>query len=106
MKYVISQYGIGFAVGLIQAEEAQTDMCLAQNLFDCHVDENIFHGAILFDSMKQIRRFLAYKEFYNARMGINTPNEFPYWKYAFRRAKEILNNACQYQNFMFQLTGR
>ena len=105
MKYLISNYGAGIAVGLIESEGAQEDMNLAHNIFNSLSHESIFHGTILFNNVKQFRRFLAYKEFYKVRGGIDTPQEFSYWKFAFRRAKEIMQNNCRRNNFMFQMTA-
>ncbi len=105
MNYLISHYGAGIAVGLIQEDGAQEDMTLAHNLFNSTVHESLFHGAILFDSVKQFRRFLAYKEFFKVRMGHITKKEFSYWKYAFRKAREIMQTNCRQNNFMFQITA-
>lgn len=104
MKYLISHYGAGIAVGLIQEEGAREDINLAHNLFNSTVHESLFHGTILFESVKQFRKFLAFKEFFNSRQP-NTKNEFVLWRNAFRKAKEVMANSCRQNNFMFQITA-
>ena len=104
MKYLISHYGAGIAVGLIQEEGAREDINLAHNLFNSTVHESLFHGTILFESVKQFRKFLAFKEFFNSRQP-NTKNEFVLWRNAFRKAKEVMANNCRQNNFMFQITA-
>lgn len=104
MKYLISHYGAGIAVGLIQEEGAREDINLAHNLFNSTVHESLFHGTILFESVKQFRKFLAFKEFFKSRQP-NTKNEFSLWRNAFRKAKEVMANNCRQNNFMFQVTA-
>ena len=104
MKYLISHYGAGIAVGLIQEEGAEEEINLAHNIFDSTVHESIFHGTILFDSVKQFRKFLAFKEFFNSRQP-DTQNEFSLWRNAFNKAKEVMQNNCRQHNFMFQITA-
>ena len=103
-RYLISHYGAGIAVGLIQEEGAQEEINLAHNIFNSTVHESIFHGTILFDSVKQFRKFLAFKEFFNSRQP-DTQNEFSLWRNAFRKAKEVMQNNCRQNNFMFQITA-
>ena len=104
MKYLISHYGAGIAVGLAQSEGAQEDMNLAHNLFNSTVHESIFHGTILFDNIKQFRKFLAFKMFYIIRKN-DTKNEYYTWRKAFRLADMSLREDCRKNNFMFQLTA-
>ena len=103
MKYLISQYGDGIAVGLTQEQGAQEDINLAHNLFNSYAHPSIFQGTILFDSLKQFRKFLAFKEFFKIRPN-NTPNEFKVWREAFRRAAVVLKDNCRAENFMLQMT--
>ena len=104
MKYIISHYGAGIAVGLIQEDGAQEEINLAHNLFDSTIHESIFHGTILFDSVKQFKKFLAFKEFFAIRED-STKNEYSTWREAFRRVKEVMVNNCRHNNFMFQMTA-
>lgn len=103
-KYLISHYGAIYAVGLIQAEGAQEDMNLAHNLFNSTCHDSIFHGTILFDTLKQFKKFLAFKEFFAIRKP-DTANEYSTWREAFRRAKRVMDEQCRANNFMFQMVA-
>lgn len=104
MKYLISHYGAGIAVGLIEAESAQEDINLAHNLFNTTCHTSIFHGTLLFESVKQFRKFLAFKEFFDIRQR-DIANEFRTWREAFRRASAVLRHSCKHENFMLQISA-
>ena len=103
MNYVISHYGSGIAVGLTKEQGAEEDVNLAHNLFNSACHESIFHGTILFNSIKQFRRFLAYKTYFVLRMH-NETDELGVWKESFREARRVINEQCIHNNFMFQVT--
>lgn len=103
-RYLISHYGAGIAVGLIEAEGAQEEINLAHNIYNSTCHESIFHGTILFDTVKQFKRFLAFKVFYQLRMPCET-EEFSVWKEAFREARRIMRENCRQNNFMMQMVA-
>lgn len=103
-KYAISHYGAGIAVGLLQEDGAQEDINLAHNLYDSTCHESIFHGTILFNSIKQFRRFLAFKVYHQLRVPFEK-EEFSVWKEAFREARRVLREQCVANNFMIQMVA-
>lgn len=103
-KYLISHYGAGIAVGLIDQNGAQEDINLAHNLFDSTCHESIFHGTILFDSVKQFRRFLAYKVYFELRVPMEK-EDFAVWKESFREARRVMQEQCRSNNFMFHMVA-
>ena len=110
MKYIVSNYGAGVSVGLLDHNTAQLDINLAHNIFDSSVNEYLFHGSINFNCLKQFRRFLAFKEYYaiwddHWENKQANANNFRFWKQAFRRAKQILNNQVGFENFMSQMSA-
>ena len=103
-KYLISHYGAGIAVGLTQEEGAEEDINLAHNLFNATCHETILQGTILFNSIKQFRRFLAYKYFFANRFPFEK-NEFGLWRRAFRNARRVLKENCRADNFMLNMVA-
>ena len=102
MKYIVSQYGAGIAVGLANQEDAQEQINLAHNLFNTKCHESLLHGVLVFSSFKQFRKFLAFREFFSIRKQ-GTKNEFRTWREAFRRAAGIIDTSCIKENFMIGL---
>lgn len=109
MKYLISQYGPGISVGLLESEGATEDMNLAHNLFDRNSNPSLFHGAISFESIRQFKKFLIYKEYFRLnnervtknKFGHKTPLQFyPMLRRAAKRARLVWESSVQFDNFM------
>jgi hypothetical protein len=110
MKYVVSNYGYGVSVGLLDKETAEQDMNLAHNLFNVNSNEYLFHGSINFRSLKEFKRLLAFKEYYKQwethwQSGNKEYNNCSFWKKAFAAAKKELNTSVSYNNFMDQISS-
>ena len=117
MKYIVSNNGIGIAVGVI-GETAKEDATLAENIYGCNTSDHLFNSLIYMSSVKQFRKFLILKEYfkvwdkhwaankeYNNHLPI-PPNIYKFTKDAIRRAKQIMHSSVQYENFMSQISAR
>lgn len=110
MKYVVSNYGAGITVGLLDKETAEQDMNLAHNLFNVNSTEYLFHGSINFRTLKEFKRLLAFKEYYKQwenywSNGGKEYSNLQFWKKAFRAANKELDTSVSYNNFMDQITA-
>lgn len=117
MKYIVSNNGIGIAVGVV-GETAKEDAILAENIYGCNTSDHLFNSLIYMSSVKQFRKFLILKEYfkvwdkhwaankeYNNHLPI-PPNIYKFTKDAIKRAKQIMNSSVQYENFMSQISAR
>ena len=117
MKYIVSNNGLGIAVGVV-GETAKEDATLAENIYGCNISDHLFGSLIYMASIKQFRKFLILKEYfkvwdkhwaankeYNNHLPI-PPNIYKFTKDAIKRAKQIMNSCVQYENFMSQISAR
>lgn len=107
MKYLVSNYGAGIAVGLLQEEGATEDINLSHNLFDCHADYNTFHGLINFSSLQKFKRFLIYKEYFkycSENRGVGKKDFLCLLRSA-RRARNNFRENVSFHNFMSQISA-
>lgn len=105
MKYLISHYGAGIAVGLLEQEGAEEEINLAHNLYDNNANYSFFHGCINFSSFKQFKRFLILKEYFKV-CDENKENKFCEYKFlrtAISRAKQLIKTNVSFHNFMSQI---
>ena len=105
MKYLVSNYGLGVTVGLLEKEGANEDMNLAHNLFNSNVDHNLFNGSINFLSFKQFKRFLIYKEYFKI-CDDNKENKFKEYRFlhnAIKQARKTIDSNVRFANFMAQI---
>lgn len=103
-KYIISQYGIRTAVGLLDEQAAETDINLAHNLFNTYVNDNYFHGVLCFASEAQFYKFLIYKSMFNNKSEITKYRTR--LKQAAIETRKVLNNDVYRQNFMIDIVQR
>jgi hypothetical protein len=117
MKYIVSNNGLGIAVGVV-GETAKEDATLAENIYGCNISDHLFGSLIYMASIKQFRKFLILKEYfkvwdkhwaankeYNNHLPI-PPNIYKFTKDAIKRAKQIMNSCVQYENFMSVISSR
>jgi hypothetical protein len=117
MKYIVSNNGLGIAVGVV-GETAKEDATLAENIYGCNISDHLFGSLIYMSSVKQFRKFLILKEYfkvwdkhwaankeYNNHLPI-PPNIYKFTKDAIKRAKQIMNSCVSYENFMSQISAR
>ena len=62
-KYIVSNNGLGIAVGVIGSTAAQ-DAILAENIYGCNISDNLFGSLIYMTSVKQFKQFLILKEYF------------------------------------------
>ena len=92
MKYLISHYGAGIAVGLLEQEGAEEEINLAHNLYDNNANYSFFHGCIN-------------KEYFKV-CDENKENKFCEYKFlrtAISRAKQLIKTNVSFHNFMSQI---
>jgi len=117
MKYIVSNNGLGIAVGVV-GETAKEDATLAENIYGCNISDHLFGSLIYMASVKQFKKFLILKEYfkvwdkhwaankeYNNHLPI-PPNIYKFTKDAIKRAKQIMNSCVQYENFMSVISSR
>lgn len=103
MKYLISNYGSGISVGLLQSEGAEEDINLAHNLFNCNADLSLFHGSINFPSLRTFQRFLIYKKYlWICSVRKNAGSFMQRLRHATKLVKREWGNV-QFDNFMQQI---
>jgi len=107
MKYLVSTYGLGISVALLENAGAEEEINLAHNLFNCYADYSLFHGTINFTSFKKFRRYLIYKNYFNVcDENKDKPfNEFKFLREAVKRMKETIDSNVCFNNFMLQITA-
>jgi hypothetical protein len=114
MKYIISNYGLGIAVGLV-GEEAEMDATLAENLYDCNHSDMLFDRLMYMPSLKSFKNLLIMKEYFkiwdehwtrNKISGSNkAPNIMQFTRRAIRRAKLVLESNVSFENFMYNYSA-
>ena len=105
MKYLVYNYGLGIAVGLLEQEGATEEINLAHNLYDNNANYSLFHGCINFSSFKQFKRFLILKEYFKIceENKQNKFNEYQFLRRAINRAKQLIKTNVLFHNFMSQI---
>ena len=115
-KYIVSNNGLGIAVGVIGSTAAQ-DAILAENIYGCNISDNLFGSLIYMTSVKQFKQFLILKEYFkqwdeywaeNQRWNNflpTPPNIYRLTKAAIKEAKDIMLSV-RHENFMSQNSSR
>ena len=115
-KYIISNNGLGIAVGVIGSTAAQ-DAILAENIYGCNISDNLFGSLIYMTSVKQFKQFLILKEYFkqwdkhwaeNQRWNNflpTPPNIYRLTKAAIKEAKDIMLSV-RHENFMSAISSR
>ena len=112
MNYLISNYGVGISVALLNKEDSEEHINLAHNLFNSNADPNFFHGIINFNSFKQFKKLLIYKEYFKIWDEHFARNKFgarqkskdvSFIRRAIKRAKLIIESNVEYSPFMTQM---
>jgi hypothetical protein len=112
MNYLISNYGAGIAVALLNKRDADEHINLAHNLFNSNADYTLFHGVINFPSFKQFKKLLIYKEYFKIWDEHFARNKFgarqkskdvSFIRRAIKRAKLIIESNVEHRNFMSQI---
>lgn len=112
MNYLISNYGAGISVALLDKQDSEEHINLAHNLFNSNADCHLFHGVINFSSFKQFKKLLIYKEYFKIWDEYFVRNKFgarlkskdiSFIRRAIKRAKLIIESNVEYQNFMSQI---
>jgi len=101
-KYIISLYGAGIAVGLLDKESAEEDINLSHNLFNTYANNNYFNNVLCFDGIPQFYRFLIHKNLF-ADWGIDTKYSTQL-KEAANKARITINKEVGYRNFMIEIS--
>lgn len=116
-KYIVSNNGLGIAVGVI-GETAKEDAILAENIYGVNTADHLFDSLIYMPSIQQFRKFLILKEYFQvwdkhwaANQEYNNhlplpPNVYRFTKEAIKRAKQIMSSNVRYENFMSQISAR
>ena len=116
-KYIVSNNGLGIAVGVI-GETAKEDAILAESIYGVNIADHLFDSLIYMASVKQFRKFLILKEYFQvwdkhwvANQEYNNhlptpPNVYRFTKEAIKRAKQIMSSNVRYENFMSQISAR
>lgn len=107
MKYIVSNYGLGITVGLLNKETAEEEMNLAQNLYNVNVDYSLFHGSINFASLRQFKRFLIYKNYFSDYFADRDApfNAFKLLRGAVNKMKQTMDSNVCFNNFMSHIHG-
>jgi hypothetical protein len=101
MKYMISQYGAGVAVGLLDSKTAEEDINLSHNLFNTYANDNFFNGVLCFTGVPQFYKFLIYK---NIFVGWDPRIKYSLQlKEATNTARATINKEVSYRNFMTEV---
>ena len=114
MKYIISDNGLGIAVGLIGDQQEATEVrTLAENIFGINTNEDIFKGVLYMRDFKQFKKFLVLKEYFRfwslhftrdrVAGKMTQPNIMSLTKRAIKQAGLVLESSVQYENFMRQI---
>lgn len=114
MKYIISENGLGIAVGLVgEDQETQETMISAENILGVNTNTDIFKGVIYFRSIKQFKKFLVLREYLNmwqlhTRKNFITGNKtvaniLSLTKRAIKQARLTMESSVEYENFMRQI---
>lgn len=110
-KYIISENGLGIAVGLIgDAQEALKNRTLAENIYGVETSENFFAGLIYMKSFRQFKKFLILKEYFRmwdlhwARNKVSGRRDkasvSAFTRRAIKQAKLIIESSVTHENFM------
>lgn len=104
MKYKISTCGAGIAVALLDPNTAEEDINLSHNLHNTHAGNTFYNGSLSFNSSRQFYRFLINKYY----LRYWTPNKTfrQILKKATNKARYIINNEVEYDNFMPRIYQR
>lgn len=111
MNYLISQNGLGIAVGLIgPQQEALEDRTLAENIYDVETNDSFYSGIIYMRDFRQFKKFLILKSYFriwdlhftrNKVSGArNKANEMKFARRAIKQAKLIVESSVSFENFM------
>ena len=111
MKYLISENGLGIAVGLIgDQQEALETRTLAENIYDVETSENLFAGLIYMKNFRQFKKFLILKEYFrmwDLHWGRNKvagrrdkANIMRFTRRAIKQANLIVESSVGFENFM------
>lgn len=103
-KYIVSTYGRDIGVGLLDPETAEQDINLSHNLFNTHVTNNYYNGVLNFNALHSFYRFLINKYYLMYWQPNKTFSQI--LRRASNKAREVLNNETEYQNFMPQIYQR
>jgi hypothetical protein len=113
-KYIVSNNGLGIAVGVIGSTAAE-DATLAENIYGCNISDHLFGSLIYMASVKQFKKFLILKEYFkqwdnhwaanNGREIPIAPNVYKFTKAAINNVKDIMCSV-RYENFMQQISAR
>lgn len=116
IKYLISQNGLGIAVGLIgDKQEAQETMTLAENIFGVNVADYLFSGLIFMRDFKQFKKFLILREYFKiwdrhfTRNRVSgrrdKSNVMQFTRRAIRQAKLVLDSSVDFEEYMRRMHG-
>lgn len=116
-SYIISNNGLGIAVGITgDKQQAAEDVILAENLYGCNHNDNLFTYMIYMSSMEQFKKFLILKEYFrvwdehfgknNVSGRRNIGNVMQFTRRAIKRARLIMESQVKHQNFMQQISSR
>lgn len=111
MKYLISENGLGIAIGLIgEQQEAFENRTLAENIYNVETSENFFAGLIYMKSFRQFKKFLILKEYFrmwdlhwakNKVSGRRDKAQIGnFTRRAIKQAKLIIESSVTHENFM------
>jgi len=114
MKYIISDNGLGIAVGLVGDQQEATEVrTLAENIFGINTNEDIFKGVLYMRDFKQFKKFLVLKEYFRfwslhftrdrVAGKMTEPSVINLTKRALKQARLVLESSVQYENFMRQI---
>lgn len=114
-KYIVSNNGLGIAVGVV-GSTAKEDATLAENIYGSNTSDHLFNSLIYMANRGQFKKFLILKEYYKAwdnHWAANkereiqvAPNVYQFTKAAIKRAKEIIVSDVRDENFMSAISCR
>ena len=117
LNYVVSNYGIGIAVGIVgDAKLAEQEATLAENIYGYNHSDNLFNRLVYMPSLEAFKKFLIVKEYFRIWDEHNTRNKvcgsrskgnvMQFTRRAIKRAKLIMDSQVKQENFMYAMSAR